>query len=74
MSERRDDALEAFRAEGLSAERRAEFAASARATARWERRHGADVDAILDWIEALRAAFGDPPVDRRPWRGDDFRL
>ena len=74
MSARRDDDLEAFRLEGLSAERRAEFAASARATARWERRHGTDVDAVLDWIDQLRAAFGDPPVDRRPWRGSDFRL
>jgi hypothetical protein len=29
---------------------------------------------ILNWIDQLRTLFGDPPVDRRPWRGDDFRL
>lgn len=74
MSAERDAALESFRAEGLSAERRAEFEASARATARWERRHAPGIDAILDWIDQLREMFGDPPVDRRPWRGSDFRL
>lgn len=34
-----------------------------------------ELDALLalaeEWEHAL---FGDPPVDRRPWRGDDFRL
>lgn len=25
-------------------------------------------------IEALRQVFGDPELDRRPWRGNDFRL
>ena len=74
MSDARRAELESLRAEGLSAPRRAEFAHSARATARWDRSHAVDVDAILDWIDALRNAFGDPPVDRRPWRGDTFRL
>jgi hypothetical protein len=70
----REAELESLRAQPLSAAERAEWRASARATAAWDRRHAADVDAILAWIDGLRAAFGDPPVDRRPWRGDDFRL
>ncbi len=74
MSVRPDAELEAFRVEGLSAQRRAEFEASAQATARWERSHAVDIDAILDWIDQLRIAFGDAPTDRRPWRGNDFRL
>ena len=69
-----DAELEAFRTEGLSDSRREEFRRSKQATARWERAHAAGLDAVLDWIDALRAAFGDPPVNRRPWRGDDFRL
>ena len=74
MSPPRDAELEAFREDGLSAALREEFAASARAVARWDRANALDVDAILDWIDSLRAAFGDPPVDRRPWPGNDFRL
>jgi hypothetical protein len=66
--------LEAFREEGLSASRREEFRLSAQATSRWDRAHPADVAAVLDWIDALRAAFGDTPVDRTPWRGSDYRL
>jgi hypothetical protein len=50
------------------------FDASRRAVAAWERAHPVDLAGILDWIDQLRALFGDPPVDQRPWRGDDFRL
>jgi hypothetical protein len=32
------------------------------------------LDAVLDWIDQLRALFGEPRVDRRVWRGSDFRL
>jgi hypothetical protein len=71
---RRDEELESMREDGLSAEMRRQFQASAEATARWDRAHPQDVTDILDWIEQLRQAFGDPPVDRRPWRGNDFRL
>ena len=71
---RRDEELESMREDGLSAEIRRQFEASAEATARWDRAHPLDVNAILDWIEQLRQAFGDPAVDRRPWRGNDFRL
>lgn len=74
MSAERDAELESLRAEGLSRELRDEWLASARATAAWERRHACSVEAILEWIQSLRAAFGDPPVDRRAWRGNDFRL
>jgi hypothetical protein len=66
--------LASLREDGLSETLRREFRASARATAAWEREHGADLEAILDWIDQLRSIFGDPPVDRTPWRGSDFRL
>ena len=71
---RREEELESMREDGLSAEVRRQFQASAEATARWDRAHPLDVNAILDWIEQLRQLFGDAPVDRRPWHGDDFRL
>ena len=71
---RRSEELESMREDGFSAEVRRQFQASAEATARWDRAHPLDVNAILDWIEQLREAFGDTPVDRRPWRGNDFRL
>jgi hypothetical protein len=66
--------LEALREDGLSQERQRAFAASRAAVARWEERHPADLESALAWLEELRRAFGDPPVDRRPWRGSDFRL
>jgi hypothetical protein len=71
---RRDEELESMRDDALSEASRRAFRASAEATARWDRAHPQDVTDILDWIEQLRQAFGDPPVDRRPWRGNDFRL
>jgi len=74
MSPKRDEELEEFRDDALSEAARRDFRASAEATARWEREHPTDVDAILAWIEELRHVFGDPPLDRRPWRGNDFRL
>lgn len=70
----RDEELEAFRDDTLSDAARAAFRASADATERWDRAHPMDVNATLDWIDELRRAFGDPEVDRRPWRGNDFRL
>ena len=74
MNPSRSEELEAMREDGLSEEIRREFRASAEATARWDRAHPTDVAAVLDWIDQLRAVFGDPPVDRRPWRGEDFRI
>jgi hypothetical protein len=74
MSRALEKELEEFRDDALSEEARRAFRDSAQATARWERAHPLDVDAILDWIDQLREAFGDPPLDRRPWRGNDFRL
>jgi len=55
-------------------ERTRAFAESARICEEWDRAHPVGLEGILDWIEQLRALFGDPPVDRTPWRGDDFRL
>jgi len=66
--------LEALREDGLSEERRQAFAASRAAVSSWEARHPGDLASALAWMEELRRAFGDPPVDRRPWRGGDFRL
>jgi hypothetical protein len=74
MSRLAPEELESLREDGLSAARREAFRASARAVARWDEEHAADVDAILDWIDQLRALFGDAPVDHRAWRGADFRL
>lgn len=74
MNRSRSDELEAMREDGLSEAICREFRASAEATARWDRAHPTDVAAMLDWIDQLRAVFGDPPVDRRPWRGEDFRI
>jgi hypothetical protein len=66
--------LRAMREQGLSEQSRAAFRGSARAVAAWERANPVDIEEILDWVEQLRQLFGDPPVDRRPWRGDDFRI
>ena len=74
MSRSRNEELEAMREDALSEAVRRDFRASAEATARWNRAHPTDVAGILDWIDQLRGAFGDPPVDRRPWRGEDFRI
>ena len=66
--------LAEMREQALSPEAREGFAASRRAVAAWERAHPVDIAGILDWVDQLRALFGELPVDRRPWRGDDFRL
>jgi hypothetical protein len=66
--------LEAMRADAGSEERRRAFAESQRAAERWRREHPAGLEGALAWIEELRRAFGDPPVDRRPWCGAEFRL
>jgi hypothetical protein len=61
-------------AEARSDTVRANFAASERACEAWDRAHPVTLEGILDWIEQLRQLFGDPPVDRTPWKGDDFRI
>ncbi len=66
--------LEEFRDEALSPEARAEWVGSARAVEAWERAHPVSVDAILGWIDQLREAFGEPPVDRAPWRAHRFLI
>jgi hypothetical protein len=63
-----------MRRDGLCRARAAAFCAGERAVRAWERDHPRASAAGLDWIEALHARFGDPPVDRRTWRGNDFRL
>jgi hypothetical protein len=61
---------EAARSESLPGAWRA----SARACTAWDRAHPLTLEDALDWIDALRAAFGDPPVDRTPWRAEDLRI
>lgn len=63
-----------FREDGLSEARRREFEESARICEDWDRAHPMTLEGVLDWIDQLRAAFGEPEVDRTPWRGSDFRL
>lgn len=74
MSQMTDQDLLDFREDGLSEARRREFAESARVCEAWDRAHPVTLEGILDWIDQLRAAFGEPEVDRTPWRGDDFRI
>ncbi|MCC6640468.1 MAG: hypothetical protein IT386_04790 [Deltaproteobacteria bacterium] len=74
MSRRSREELETLRDDGLSADRRRDFLAAHRAVAAWERAHPQGLDGILSFVEGLRVLFGDPPVNREPWRGDDFRL
>lgn len=66
--------LEELREDGLSSERRRAFRASEEATRRLARAAPVGIEAILDWIDELRALFGEPRVDRSPWPGTDFRL
>jgi hypothetical protein len=40
----------------------------------WERENPTSIEGILDWIDQLREAFGDPEPDRTPWHGDDFKI
>ncbi len=68
------DELESLREDGLSGERRRDFAAAARAVAAWEQAHPVGLEGILAFVDGLRALFGDPPVGREPWRGSDYRL
>lgn len=66
--------LEEMRRDALSPERREEFRRSALAVGGWERDHPVGLADILEWIDQLRTLFGEPVIDRAPWRGEDFRL
>jgi hypothetical protein len=67
--------LDSLREDGLSPERRGALRESARVGDETEGlRGGPGIEAILDWIDELRALFGDPPPNLRPWPGTDFRL
>lgn len=69
----REELLE-FREEGRSADRRQAFREAEARIRRWEQAHPQTVDSMLDWIDQLRSVFGEPPVNTRPWIGNDFRL
>jgi hypothetical protein len=60
--------------DGLSEERRENFRAAARAVEEWEKQYPRGLEEALRWSEQIRELFGDPPVDLRPWVGNDFRL
>ncbi len=66
--------LDGMLEDGMSAQRREEFARARGRAAEWRARQPAGIDALLSLCAALRALFGDPEVDERPLRGDDFRL
>ncbi len=79
MSRPKSEQLERMRDDGLSREVRDAFAAANRACDAWERERGRaqsrlGIDEVLDWIDELRAVFGEPEIDRRSWIGNDFRL
>jgi hypothetical protein len=74
MSRPTDEALAEYREDGLSDSRRRDFEESTRICDEWDRAHPVTLEGILDWIDQLRAAFGEPAVDREPWRGEDFRI
>ena len=68
-----------MREEGMSEDIREAFRAGERAAEAWMRERGRaqtqlGIEDMLDWVDQLRAAFGEPEVDQRPWVGDDFRL
>ena len=66
--------LEEMRDHALDARTRENFRRSEAAVRSWERAHPTTLDQTLDWIEQMRRAFGDMPVDTEPWEGTDFRL
>jgi len=70
----RNDERESLAAEIDSGELAEDFRRSQLAVEAWERRHPASLDDYFRFLETLRALFGDPPVNTKPWRGDDFRL
>ena len=75
MSRPTREELESLREDGLSPERRRALREAARAGAPPESpRGGPGIEAVLAWVDELRAVFGDPPPSLRPWRGSDFRL
>jgi len=66
--------LRGMHEDAFDPERTAAFRAARRATEAWDAVHPVGLDDVLDCIASLHERFGAPPVDRRPWRGDDFRL
>jgi len=60
--------------EALSPESRAAWLASARVVEAWDRAHPVSMETILSFIDQLREMFGEPEVDRAPWRGDRFLI
>jgi hypothetical protein len=68
------DELESLREDALSERAREEFRQSDRAVRSWERAAEDGIEAALDWVDQLRALFGDPPVRMEPWRERAFRL
>jgi hypothetical protein len=61
--------IEELRDDAGSPEAKAAFAASERAVEAWERANPTTLEGTLDWIDQLRAVFGDPEPDRTPWTG-----
>lgn len=62
-----------YRADGLSAERRAAFAAAQQAAHNWRRRNPLSLDEFIAFLESYQALFG-PLPQGAPLTGSDFRL
>jgi hypothetical protein len=65
---------EEMRADGCSEERRIELALAASRGRAWNAPSRFGIQTCLELCAALRRLFGDPPIDQRPWRGEDYRL
>ena len=74
MSREERRSLEAWRDHALSDETRSDLRRSTATSEAWEREHPTSLASTLDWIDQLRSLFGEPPVERAPWRGDDYRF
>jgi hypothetical protein len=66
--------LEEMRADGRSEQRRIELALAAARGRAWNAPSTHGLRTLFELCDALRRLFGDPPIDQRPWRGEDFRL
>lgn len=60
--------------DGRSQARRENFRSCERAAREWEHQRPHGLDEALAWAQQIRALFGDPTLDLRPWVGSDFRL
>jgi hypothetical protein len=63
-----------MRADGLSAERRANLDAGEAAAREWQRLNPWSLADYLVFLHSMQEVLGPFPVNCQPWVGDDFRL